>query len=279
MKLTGLSIAFLAALLWLVPAVADGSIADRLAKMEQRIRYLEERVAAQDQCIVEMDRKIAALSGREDAWFKQLEIGGAVELEAIYNSPYKSNNTTEVYMAEAELVIAAAIHDWVGGEVIVANDDDGKLEFDTATLTIGPPDGSLSLTVGQQGLPFGVFESNMISDPLTNEIGEAGGTSLVLGLSSDRFHWSLFAFDGDNQPGGEQRIKSLGVALGYAMEAGGNRARAWTSHISTTSAIRTASRTPLPKAWEKIGSMPTTCRAGAAAPGCATARSRSSASI
>lgn len=214
--LTGVGMASLAVLAWHAPAMADGSIEGRLATTEQRIKYLEERVAAQDQVIVEKEREIAAFSsGEGDAWFNRVEIGGVIELEAVYEKPYEGDNASEADVGKAEFGIAAAINGWTGSEIVVAyNGDDDELELDSATLTIAPPEGPWSLTGGLQVLPFGVRETNMISDPLTKELGETGEVSLVLGLEAEQFTGSLFVFDGDNQPDGKQRIEGHGVALG-----------------------------------------------------------------
>ena len=211
--------AAVAALAWQGPAMADDSIEDRLSAMEQRIRYLEQRVASQDEVIVEKEREIAALTGQEeasaDAWFNRVEFSGAIELEAVHSSPYEGDNETESDLATAEFGIAAEIDDWVGGEILVAKDDDDKIELDTATLTIAPPEGAWSLTGGSQGLPFGVYDTDLISDPLTKEIGDTGQVSMVPGFSADAFHGSFFVFDGDNRPAGQQRIEGHGAAVGY----------------------------------------------------------------
>ena len=67
--LTGLGVATVAALAMNAPAMADDMVEDKLATMEQRIKYLEERVASQDQMIVEKEHEIAALSGPDfDGW-------------------------------------------------------------------------------------------------------------------------------------------------------------------------------------------------------------------
>ena len=47
--LTALGVATAGALAWNVPTMADDMVEDKLATMEQRIKYLEERVASQDQ--------------------------------------------------------------------------------------------------------------------------------------------------------------------------------------------------------------------------------------
>ena len=231
--LTALGVASAAAIAWHAPAMADDSIEERLSKMEQRIEYLEERVASQDQVIVEKEREIAALSGQtgdEDAWFNRVEIFGVIELEAGYTKPYddpeasdidrSSSNTAEV--AKVELGIAAQINDWTGSEVVVKyNSDDGDMELDAATVTFAPPEGPWSLTGGSQVLPFGVYETNLISDPLTLQLGETGENSLVFGLEAGDFYGSLYAFDGDNQVDGKQRIGGHGASVGYAMEGDG----------------------------------------------------------
>ena len=50
--LTGLGVVTVAALAWNAPVMADEMVEDKLATMEQRVKYLEERVASQDQMIV-----------------------------------------------------------------------------------------------------------------------------------------------------------------------------------------------------------------------------------
>ena len=217
MKLKALGVAILVTLAWHGPALAQGSIEERLVKMEQRIRYLEERVAVQDRVIVEKERQISKLSEQEDAWFNGLEIGGVVELEGAYASPYEGDSTTEAAVATVELAIAAAIDDWVGGEIVLSEDD--GISIDTATLTIEPPDGPWSITGGQQTLPFGTFETNLISDPLTLELGETSDAALLFGVSSDRFYGSFFALNDEDNPGGA-RIGNVGTAVGFSMERG-----------------------------------------------------------
>ena len=210
-----MGIAAVAALAWHGPAMADDSVEERLATMEQRIKYLEERVAAQDQVIVEKDRAISALSGQEDAWFNSVEIGGVIELELVSESPADGDSSTEIGVGKAELAIGAALDDQFSGEIVVKEDD--GIVLDGATVTYGPG-GGLSATGGLQGLPFGVYDTNLISDPLTKKLGETGDVALVLGGEADQFTWSLFAFDGDNAPESEDNIAGFGAGLGFAVE-------------------------------------------------------------
>ena len=219
MKTRVLVAAGLAAFVWQAPALAQESVDDRLSGLERRIKYLEQRVAAQDEMIVEKDRQIAELTG-EDAWFDAVEIGGTIELEAAHESPYEGDSSTTAELATVELGIAARIHDWVGAEIVVKNDDDDKIEVDEAFLTIAPPEGAWALQAGGYVVPFGVYETNMISDPVTLELGETGQDAVTFAAESGAgLYGSVFAFNGDLDRGGDETIDGFGVSLGYAMES------------------------------------------------------------
>ena len=218
--LTALGVASAAAIAWHAPALADDSIEERLSRMEQRIRYLEERVAAQDQVIVEKDREIAALSaGEGDAWYNRVEIGGAIELEAVSSRDYAGDRSTEGSLATLEIGLAAPINDTVSADILVENDD-GDIVLADGFLTFAPAD-TVSISAGQQGLPFGVFETNMVSDPMTKELGDTSGVSVVAEIDAGLATVSLFGFDGANEPHGKSRIESFGAALGHSLEQGG----------------------------------------------------------
>ena len=208
--LTALGVATAGALAWNVPTMADDMVEDKLATMEQRIKYLEERVASQDQMIVEKEGEMAALS---DGWFNNVEIGGAIQLELIGERLAEGDSGTRVNLRKIEFGIAAAINDEWGGEIVVENDD-GTIALADAFLTYEPRGGGLSAAMGQQTLPFGVYDTNLITDPLTKDLGETAYPSLVLGGEAAQFGWTLFTYYVDE----EARIDGFGAGLGMAME-------------------------------------------------------------
>ena len=212
-------VAGIALLAWQMPALGQESTDERVANMERRLKYLEERVAAQDRAIVDKERQIAEMSGLQDGWFNGVEVGGVIEVEGAYERPYEGDTATDISVATVELGIGAEVNDWVGGEVVLlyGGEDVG---VDAASLAIGPPSGDWSLTVGQQYLPFGTFESNMISDPMTLDIGETAQTAITLGISAGDFEGSAFGFKGDRSPGGSDHIGGFGAALGYGLALG-----------------------------------------------------------
>ena len=209
----------LALIVWNAPARAQTSIEERLESMERRIQYLERRIADQDRVIVEKERVISRLKGQEDAWFDNLEITGAVEIEASRHDPFEGDATSDVAVATAAIGIGAQVNDWVSAEIsLLHEEDDTDLEVDTASMTAGPSEGAWSVTAGQVYLPFGTFESNMISDPLTLEIGETRETAVQFDVSANGFSGSAFLFNGANDEGGKEEIDGFGLAAGYAME-------------------------------------------------------------
>ncbi len=219
MKPIFLLAAALALIAWNAPALAQTSIEERLANMEQRIRRLERRIADQDRVIVEKEREISRLVGRDDAWFDDLEITGVVEVEGSHSSPFEGDSASDVAVATAAIGIGAQVNDWMSAEIgLLYEEDDTPLEVDTASLTAGPSEGAWSVTAGQVYLPFGTFESNMISDPLTLEIGETRETAVQFDFSANGFSGSTYVFNGANDEGGKDEIDGFGAAAGYEME-------------------------------------------------------------
>lgn len=211
----GLGMATVAALGLSAPAMADDMVEDKLATMEKRIKYLEERVASQDQMIVDKESEIASLA---DGWFNSVSVGGAIELELVSESPAGEDSTTSAGVGKAELGIGAAINDEWSGEIVIENDD-GTIALADAFLTY-EPGGGLAASGGQQGVPFGVYDTNLITDPLTKDLGDTSGVSLVLGGEAGQLNlnWSLFALQPEEDG---QFAENYGVAVGVAMEGDG----------------------------------------------------------
>ncbi len=198
-----------------MPAQAQEVIEERLANMERGTQHLEARVAAEDEVIIEKGSQLAKRSGQEDGWFNSVEIGGLVQIEAAYVD--LSGEGEESDVAKVELGIAAQITDMVGAEVALRyEEDDTPLEVNIAVMTFGP--GLWSFKAGQYFVPFGVFESNFISDSLTLELGETRESALQFGIESGGLHGAVYTFNGDLDEDGDSEVDSFGVAVGYSAE-------------------------------------------------------------
>ncbi len=215
MKLGRLIWTGVAVLVLSTPALAQQSVEDRLYGMEKRIQNLEQRVADQDEVIVEKDRQIAELTG-QTKWAQGLEISGAIEIEAANEKRAGEESTNSVDMGTAEVVIAAEVNDWTSAELALAYDADaGKVDVDTATATLGPPGGPWSLTAGKLTLPFGTYETGMISDPVTLELGETGDAAAVFEVSSGGLRVSLFGLHGESE-----KFENFGMSVSYSVGTG-----------------------------------------------------------
>ncbi|QGU31595.1 LbtU family siderophore porin [Thermochromatium tepidum] len=156
------------------------------------------------------------------AWYRHLdiEITGLIEVEASDRSAYEGDSESDIRLATAELGIRSQLKDWVeAGISFLYEQDETDLEVDTAYLTLANPDVSpLFLTAGQVYVPFGVYETNLVSDPLTLEIGETRETALQLGFEHSGLSGGVYVFNGDNKVKGKDRIQGWGANLGFVQE-------------------------------------------------------------
>jgi uncharacterized coiled-coil protein SlyX len=223
-------------------ALLTGAAAPLSAQtLQQRIDRLEQENREQAAAIEEAQRTIAeqkqvlegapqrvqtlerALEDKEavdDGWFRNIEIAGLIEVEAFYAEPFGGGDESDIVLATFELGIASQVTDWVEvAASLLYEEDDTDLEVDLAYVTIANPDvAPVFLTAGQIYVPFGAYETNLISDPLTLEIGETRETTVQLGFVYQGFAGSVYAFNGDNDIDGDSRIGSWGANLLYGQE-------------------------------------------------------------
>jgi hypothetical protein len=199
------------------------SIEERMSQMEQRMQYLEKRVVSQDKALAEKDQQIAELKqsgGSGGGWFQKVEVSGAVEIEASRSSPYTGSSTSDVVVATAAIGVAAQVNDWTSAEIsLLYEEDDTPLEVDTATITIADPDAAWFVTSGQQFVPFGSFETGLVSDPLTLEIGETRETAVLGGFDNGMFSAGVYAFNGTNEKtSGNETVDNWGAVFGFTRD-------------------------------------------------------------
>lgn len=208
------------------------TVEERLAAMEQRIMQLENRVATQDAVIREKESQIeelqqssekqAASSESSGSWFDNVEIGGVIEVEANSVRADGGDDTSDIYVATAELDISAEINPWTTADLVLLYEDGyNGVEIDTATISIADPDNIWYVTAGKTVVPFGIFAANTLSDPLTLELAETSEDTLIAGLASNGWNGGVYTYAGDtddNVDDSNLDIGSYGAYLGYARE-------------------------------------------------------------
>jgi len=100
------------------------------------------------------------------------------------------------------------------------DDDEEKVIVDEAHVTLGASDSTpYYLTAGKLYVPFGVYETMMISDPITLDLGEVCDTAVQAGVEINGIRGAVYAFNGDTDEADEDdTIGIYGLSLGYTME-------------------------------------------------------------
>lgn len=223
MKKTALAAAVCVALSAAGTANANQSIEQRFAEMETRIQQLENRIQDQGDVILAKEKQINDIKNsvqkqsdsRSGGWWQSVEIGGVIEVEAGHLSTKGSDNNSDLITPTVEVAITAQVNDWVSAEIVALyeedTDNDGDLNIDTALISIANPDDQWFVNAGQFTLPFGAYNTNMLSDPITLDLGETGDTAIEAGYGANGFSASIYTFQGDHS----DDIDNFGAALNF----------------------------------------------------------------
>ncbi|MBE9569763.1 MAG: LbtU family siderophore porin [Proteobacteria bacterium] len=157
---------------------ASGDIED----MYQRIEELEEKVKKQEEK-TELLGKVG----------ENIIFSGAIELDYTYTDPRDvtdktSDSTSDLDIGTAEIGVEVKFHEWVTGNFILKGeslDEDDRVFWDEATITIQKEGFPLYFVGGKRGQPFGVFNSHLISDPVTKDCYEVAKSGATIGFAPD----------------------------------------------------------------------------------------------
>lgn len=152
---------------------------------------------------------------------EHLTISGTIEVEASSREAFDGSKEEDISLATADFGIEAKLVDWaVGTLALTWDDEEDKVTVDEAYISLGATEKiPASLKAGRFYLPFGVFETAGISDPLTLEAFETREDAVMAGFEVAGFSGGLYVFNGDtNEGGGEEKIEHFGAHLGYSLE-------------------------------------------------------------
>jgi hypothetical protein len=154
--------------------------------------------------------------------YPYLQLNGLIEAGWVYTKPYAGSSEDEGIISTLELGMTFQPHPWVKVQAIGLYEDNGRapLELDVAQLRVGPPEGTWFVDGGQFYLPFGRYESSMVSDPLTLELGETREIAGAVGFELDQFYGAVYAFEGKQHEEGGQSSNEWGLEVGFAGQVG-----------------------------------------------------------
>lgn len=175
-------------------------------KME---RVLEELGALRKK-VKELEEKEEGVLGKI---LKRVELHGLLEVEASYTatdfrghpiakslSGTENTRDSDIILATAALGIDIDFHKYVRGHILFLweEDETEPVDLDEGTLTLGGTENfPFFLVGGRFYIPFGMYNSHFITDPLTLELGETRESSVMVGFANNMFELQAGVFNGD----------------------------------------------------------------------------------
>ena len=186
-----------------------------------------------EQEIKALKEKIEGTSDLSD----RLTFSGAIELDYSYadDSDIEDNtvddSTSDLDIGTVELGIEVAFHQYVTGNFILKGEDldtdDDRIFWDEATIAIQKEEFPIYFVGGKRGQPFGVFESHLINDPITQDCYEIAKTGATIGYTAEHLGLDISA----TIYRGEVLMAQL-VEAGYGFERNNSPTYAETDDLS-----------------------------------------------
>jgi hypothetical protein len=190
----------------------------------EKIERLEREIEALKDAYIEgAPRRVKRIANRdkeESKWSDRINVGALIEVEASYVSPFEGSSESDIVVATFAPYITSKVNDWIGVEAsLLYEQDETDLEVDIATVSIANSDKTPFYSIiGQTYMPFGNYDTNMVSDPLTLEIGESRETAIQVGTATFGFTGVAYMFNGDLDGDSDNSINDWGGFLGYNKE-------------------------------------------------------------
>lgn len=149
--------------------------------------------------------------------FATTTLSGVVEVEAGFVSN-ADGDSSDLSVPTIELGIDNAFNDKLEGHLLFLyeqGENNNNIALDEATLTFKPRE-RLNITAGRMYVPFGKFDSHMVSDPLTLELAETQEEALQVGVSAGNVSGSAYVFKDDAD--GSNKMDDYGVNLDYSTD-------------------------------------------------------------
>lgn len=150
-----------------------------------------------------------------------IDFSGTIEVEAGWSEDFEGVSESNIDLATAEFAFDAEITDWAFGVIGIEWDgDEDKLTVDEAFIALGGTDEfPVGLQAGRYVVPFGVYDGNTVSDPLTKEAFETKEDAVMISSAFGPVTVGAFAYNGEtNEGGGDSNVEQFGAAVGYAVE-------------------------------------------------------------
>ena len=207
-------------------AASNEELLQQIKILQQKLAELEKKVEKQQTSIEETKKtqeEVKEASEMLKNLKEHISIGGTVEVETNFtgiDNKHKSGDySSDITLATAELDVEAKLHKYASANMVFLweEDDTEPVDIDEGYITLGNTDYfPLYLKAGRMYVPFGNFETNFVSDPLTLELGEIQESAYQFGAFYKGLDFSVYFFNPDvneNNDSNEDIIKSWGATL------------------------------------------------------------------
>jgi len=181
-------------------------------------------------------QKLKAMGRHHQEGHAHLLLSGTVEGQVLYKERGVGKQSSDVDLSNAELdAYVLGPSSWTSALLALAHDNDigsnsgsyrnnsrtvnSRVYVNKAFIVIGnfsksPFYGS----VGQMYVPFGTYNTMMVSNPLTQSLARTKDRALLVGMqqqSPNALYGSVYIFKGDSSASPSSRINNGGINVGY----------------------------------------------------------------
>jgi hypothetical protein len=203
--------------------------------------------------VEELKRRLEALESKMEASSRtdtekegpSLSFGGLVEVEANSVDTEGAASTTDITLATLELGLEASLNPWLAAYGVLLyeqGENSDNILVEQAYIRMKSESSPFFAEVGRLTQSFGTFESSMISDPMTLELGETKlHASVKAGYEEGGLQGSLSLFKGDVQKTGPSEINSLVASIGWQKEVDSFRygiGGSWMNNMADTDGLQ-----------------------------------------
>lgn len=166
-------------------------------------------------------------------WANRIHVSGTAELDVRHENRRIGSRVAVNRLAlamDAHINTLASVHAQVLHEDSAGQD----VVLDEASITLGNPDTSaIRATIGKVVVPFGRFSTQLLSDPLTQELAEAHEKVVQLTVERGGWRGSGYLFHGDARTDRDDNLLDrFGLAVGYTLSRDNARMDLGVGYIS-----------------------------------------------
>lgn len=169
------------------------------------------------------------LSGGSLPAFGEWSSHTLIEAEYVSNEDFTGVKQSDVALATLEVQLDGSTNAGMAGHLVFLYEDDPTavtndvMAIDEAYLSLVLSEQHpMRVDVGRLYVPFGRFNTALISDPLTLDLGETREDVIQITMTDRAWGWIVYGFNGDSQlVVGDDTASDWGTELSYVSHSGG----------------------------------------------------------